>query len=194
MLSTSGYSVYCGLPSQSNAPPFMVPTTEVRFFVHRMPSKYKNANPPLTAFLTVQTLLLSTPKHDYPGQPEMPLKLFTKKLDRREKLYIRPSLQLTRTESTESIASDATAPDLPGPGRNLGRLFDAVGARIEYHLNSTVGRFKLGPNAIVLEIRNIRCYRHDSLGSEDLHNSIVPTGKEYCTLKKLCRRLLKCCR
>ncbi len=67
----------------------------------------------------------------------MPHKLFSKILNRPEEPYVRPSLE--QTESTDSIASDATAPNNPGPGRNVGRLYDTLGSRLEYFLKRRSG-------------------------------------------------------
>ncbi len=69
----------------------------------------------------------------------MPLSLFSKISDHREEPYIRPSLQLIQTDDTDSIASDATAPNNPGPGRNVGRLYDTLGSRLEHFLKRTYG-------------------------------------------------------
>ncbi len=85
------------------------------------------------------------------------------------------SLQLVRTNSIDSIATDATAQNNPGPGRNVGRLFDALGTRIEGLLNRRAGRLKLGPDAVAQKIRNL--YQH-----RDLRRST----EEYETMKKLC--------
>lgn len=104
------------------------------------------------------------------------------------------SLQLVRTDSPDSIASDATGPNNPGPGRNLGRLLDAVGGRVENLLNGRAGRLKLGPDAVAEEIRTLRRYNYTSTGRKILGFPGIPTDEEHVALKKLCRRLLKHCR
>jgi len=147
----------------------------------------------------------------------MPLNLFSKSSHHREEPYIRPSLHLIQTD-TDSIASDATAPNIPGPGRNLGRLFDALGMRLENVLNRRAGRLNRGPVALAQEIRDLRRYRVAfSLGlirdgqasptdeeisqacwyryecsSKEFDN--LPTHEDIGTLKKLCGKLLKYCR
>ncbi len=46
-------------------------------------------------------------------------------------LELEHELHLVQTgASVSSIASDATAPNLPGPGRNIGNLFDWLGAHL----------------------------------------------------------------
>ncbi len=115
---------------------------------------------------------------------------------------ISESLQLSPTKSLDSIDSNATAPNLPGPGRNVGRLFDALGMRIEYALNRRAGQLRYGPDAIAQDIRNLRFGVRlgadlDSVDTAYL-NSVVramPPSKDASqNLKKACRRLLKHCR
>ncbi|KLO18107.1 hypothetical protein SCHPADRAFT_936566 [Schizopora paradoxa] len=72
--------------------------------------------------------------------------IFSRRKDRDEEPYMRPSL-LQPNDSEESIASNATAPNIPGPGRNMGRLFDTIGGKIERVINETAGRYKIGPKA-----------------------------------------------
>lgn len=113
------------------------------------------------------------------------------------------------------MASDATAPNNPGPGRNLGRLYDTLGARLEDFLNSRAGRLELGPDAVAQKIRSLRRYREafdlglicdnqtlptdreireirSHRGYEELYGS--PTPEDIRILKKLCCKLLKYCR
>ncbi|KLO08988.1 hypothetical protein SCHPADRAFT_586305 [Schizopora paradoxa] len=112
------------------------------------------------------------------------------------------SLQLFRKDSIDSIASDATAPNNPGPGRNLGRLYDALGARLEVVVHKRTGRLNQGPDVVVQDIHELRCYRRkpyfgkngDLLSIPVVDNSVSPTEKQYRILRKLCRKLLKYCR
>lgn len=99
--------------------------------------------------------------------------------------------QLDGTDSIDSIATNATAPNLPGPGRNVGRLFDALGAKIEIMMNRRAQRLKLGPDAVAQEIRQLCRYcdvRRAEAGQPEA------TDREYRTTKKLCRKLLRYCR
>lgn len=107
-----------------------------------------------------------------------------------ERQDVRSSLELSRVKSIDTIASDATAPNLPGPGRNLGRLYDAIGGWIEGYLNRRAGP---GIVAVVKNIRDLRNFEDHDYGFNILVNPTVPTGKERSTLKKLCRWLLKYC-
>lgn len=108
-----------------------------------------------------------------------------------------PNLHLpVLLDRNDSIDTNATGPNNPGPGRNVGRLFDAVGTRIEHLLNKSAGRLKLGPEAVAEEIRNLRRFRETFVLPVG-HNgdgAVLPTDREVRTLKRLCRRLLKYCR
>lgn len=104
-------------------------------------------------------------------------------------------LQLYRANSLDSIASDATGPNNPGPGRNLGRLYDAVGGRIEGVLNRRAGKLKLGPEAVAEEIRILRQHIELSSGRKILGGFPRElTSEEHRLVKKHCRRLLKYCK
>ncbi|KLO03809.1 hypothetical protein SCHPADRAFT_948301 [Schizopora paradoxa] len=94
---------------------------------------------------------------------------------------------LIRANSTESIESNATAANLPGPGRNVGRLFDMIGARIEHFLSRKAKGIGLGcgPDAVAQYIRNFRV-------SEDMTRPL--TKKETLPLREACRKLLGYCR
>ncbi|KLO18450.1 hypothetical protein SCHPADRAFT_886161 [Schizopora paradoxa] len=48
---------------------------------------------------------------------------------------------LSRTNSSTSVDTNATAPNLPGPGRNVGNLYAGLGGRLETVLNSYAARF-----------------------------------------------------
>lgn len=116
---------------------------------------------------------------------------FSKKSDYPEEPYVRPSLQLIRAES---IDSNATASNNPGPGRNLGRLYDAVGGQIEHLLNKTAGRRRLGPDLIAEEICNLLKHADKQDGNFIYHVPIAPTVEENIVLEKLCQKLFKYCR
>lgn len=94
---------------------------------------------------------------------------------------------------SESIDTNATAPNNPGPGRNVGLLFDAVGKKIELVLNRTAGRLNLGPDAVAWQIRNLRHYRESFIVGRDRNKGAPPTYEELRVIKRLCRRLLKYC-
>lgn len=99
--------------------------------------------------------------------------------------------------STESIASDATSPNNPGPGRNLGLFLDKYGKRFERFANRTAGHFRLGPQPVVEEIRGICRGREKRLGTFwhlNILDKLAHTDREYTILKKRCQKLLKYCR
>jgi len=109
------------------------------------------------------------------------LKIFV----RTEEPYIRPNLEQALIR-TESIDSNAINPNNPGPGRNLGRLYDNLGMRLERFLNRMAGRLKLGPDAALQEILELRRYDRS-----DEPNPL--SGEELRILTNLCRKLLKYC-
>lgn len=61
-------------------------------------------------------------------------------------LEYQTELRLVQNETSttaSSISMNTTAPNLPGPGRNLGNLFSSLGARLESFLNRCALRFGL---------------------------------------------------
>ncbi|KLO06428.1 hypothetical protein SCHPADRAFT_895441 [Schizopora paradoxa] len=66
---------------------------------------------------------------------------------------------LTRTESLSTISTNATADNLPGPGRTIDRIFQCAGRRIELLLNKFANRVGMGPAHIAQEIR-LLCGHH----------------------------------
>ncbi|KLO07531.1 hypothetical protein SCHPADRAFT_1001605 [Schizopora paradoxa] len=65
-----------------------------------------------------------------------------------ESTYVWPSesvfqqSELERVESNSSISTNATAPNLPGPGRNVGRLTRYLGNHLERVINSSAKRLR----------------------------------------------------
>lgn len=100
-------------------------------------------------------------------------------------------LAVVRVDTKSSIASDATAPNLPGPGRTVGLLLDWLGNRLEGSMNKLATRRGLGPTATAQEIRRIRRH-HDTIFQSRLVTALysLPRG-EVRSLKKLCGKLLK---
>ncbi len=99
--------------------------------------------------------------------------------------------QLTRSDTISSISTNATAPNLLGPGRTVGLLFDRLGAHVEKFLNIGAHRRGLGPKAVGQEIR--RLLRHNETTIVERHSGFAYqfTAKEEKALRKLCERLLK---
>lgn len=61
------------------------------------------------------------------------------------------ALDLARTETNSSVSTNATAPNLPGPGRNVRRLTEYLGTRLEQSVASRFGHrgspnFAAAPN------------------------------------------------
>lgn len=100
-------------------------------------------------------------------------------------------LAMTRSDTISSIASDATASNLPGPGRTVGLLFDWLGNRFEVFLNKMATRRGLGPTATAREIRRLRRHYDTSFQSRLATALCSLPQAEVRTLKKLCDKLLK---
>lgn len=105
--------------------------------------------------------------------------------------YIPSNVALARTDTDSSVSSMATAPNLPGPGRNVGLLFDFLGARVEKFMNARAERHGLGPRAVAEEISRLR--RHSETTIIERHAGFVVqlTDKEERAFQKLCKKLLK---
>ncbi|KLO07255.1 hypothetical protein SCHPADRAFT_945441 [Schizopora paradoxa] len=100
---------------------------------------------------------------------------------------------LIGTEIQPSVSTNATAPNLPGPGRNLGLLLDSVGNRIESLLNKYANHVGMGPASVAQEIRLLS--RHNELEIGDPRRYLIPPRQlpqqEKKALKKKCKKLLK---
>ncbi|KLO08853.1 hypothetical protein SCHPADRAFT_1000672 [Schizopora paradoxa] len=99
-------------------------------------------------------------------------------------------LPLARIDSMASVSTNATAPNLPGPGRNLGLLLDRVGKRVESFLNKCASRSGMGPIATAQKIRQLRRYSELTLRE---HYSLSPmrlTKSDAKKLIKYCDKLL----
>ncbi len=90
-------------------------------------------------------------------------------------------------DTSSSIASDATAPNLPGSGRVLGHMLDRFEARLESFLNVWASRLADNPEAVAREIRRLR--RLDEIPFTG--PSAPVTDSEKWTIKKLLKKLLK---
>ena len=124
---------------------------------------------------------------------ERVLKKTTKQ--KRKTLSIIPFKFRQEVDDSESVDTNATASNNPGPGRNVGLVFESVGKKIEHALNRTAGRLKLGPAVVAWEIRNVRHYYRESFFVDrKTDTSGAPTYDELRIIKRLCRKLLKYCR
>lgn len=68
-------------------------------------------------------------------------------------------------ESESSISSDATASDLPGPGRLLGNLYSNNGRKLETAIGKTAEWMGYGPRVVAERVRE--------------RTSLIRTYKEY---------------
>lgn len=97
------------------------------------------------------------------------------------------SYQRKRAYSISTISTDATAPNLPGPGRNVGCLFHWLGGRLETFMNKHASQLGRGPQAVADEIRRLR--QHSILDGP-LSSAFLSEDEEK-DLKRLLKRLLK---
>ncbi|KLO08599.1 hypothetical protein SCHPADRAFT_944316 [Schizopora paradoxa] len=103
-------------------------------------------------------------------------------------MYDDPHLALSRSSS---ISTNATASNLPGPGRTLDLLLQWLGKGLESFLNKRAIKLNLGPEAVARDIRRI-------IGIEEINafslyasqRAPLTKAQEKC-LRKLCTRLLK---
>ncbi|KLO10307.1 hypothetical protein SCHPADRAFT_942964 [Schizopora paradoxa] len=75
---------------------------------------------------------------------------------------------LFRAPTVSSIDTDATADDLPGAGRTIGRLLGSLGSKLENFMNKRAERAGLGPKAIANEI--CRLARHRQICIEETNS------------------------
>lgn len=110
-----------------------------------------------------------------------------------------PAVVLYRNDSIDSgggisVDSDATADNLPGPGRNLGRLYFYLGNKLVNVLAGFLTRRGHGPVATAQAISCLR--RHSERSIYDIYfacamqSSKAPTNSERRELEKKCKKLV----
>ncbi|KLO06426.1 hypothetical protein SCHPADRAFT_1002353 [Schizopora paradoxa] len=100
-------------------------------------------------------------------------------------------IPISRTDTQSTDSTNATAPNLPGPGRNLGRLLDSVGKRLEFFLSKCATRFGIDPVAVAREIRLLRRTEELTIAERYSQSSCQLSNREVKILKKLCEKLMK---
>ncbi|KLO15350.1 hypothetical protein SCHPADRAFT_270515 [Schizopora paradoxa] len=76
------------------------------------------------------------------------------------------SVHLARSETISTVSTNATAPNLPGPGRNVGRLTAYLGTRLEQSMTLRFGRrSSLNPEVISSQDSTIQLGRIESNAS-----------------------------
>lgn len=101
------------------------------------------------------------------------------------------NLALVRSNAPSSTHSTATAPDLVGPGRTLGLLFDWLGRGLESFLNERATQLNLGPEATARDIRRMRRRKEVSLLVQYVAPYAHVTKAQEKKLRKLCKNLFK---
>ncbi len=79
-----------------------------------------------------------------------------------------------------SVDSDATADNIPGPGRNLGLLLGYLGRKLERGIGTFAARCGYGPDAVADAIARLRHHHQRSIS--DLY--IAEATQSKITLKK----------
>lgn len=101
-----------------------------------------------------------------------------------------PYTKFVRAPSVSSIDTNATAPNLIGAGRTLGRFLDWLGVGLESGLNRVAGRMKFGPVAVAKKVRRARRHDETSIAIRYATRSNELGRSERQRLLKICVKLL----
>ncbi|KLO06651.1 hypothetical protein SCHPADRAFT_682872 [Schizopora paradoxa] len=107
------------------------------------------------------------------------------------------TIPLHRTASISTISTNATADNLPGPGRNVGLLFGWIGGHLEVRLGRVMSHRGYGPDAVANTLARVR--RHHVGLLADFYSSAAEPSKgfeprskaERRKVQRLCKTLLK---
>ncbi|KLO06432.1 hypothetical protein SCHPADRAFT_690375 [Schizopora paradoxa] len=99
-------------------------------------------------------------------------------------------LGLGKKGTFNTVDTNATAPNLPGPGRTVGLLLDMLGKRLESFLNKRATKRGLGPKAVAEDIRMFRKHRVMSLSKRYTASLEQLPKKDAKGLKRRCKILL----
>ncbi|KLO10022.1 hypothetical protein SCHPADRAFT_999865, partial [Schizopora paradoxa] len=95
-----------------------------------------------------------------------------------------------RIDSQPSISTTATESNLPGPGRLLGLLLQALGKRFESLINKRAARAGHGPAAVARKTRRLRRHHDVSIMKRYSPQYTSLSKTEEKELKKQCDKLL----
>lgn len=105
---------------------------------------------------------------------------------------------LFRAPTISSIDTDATADDLPGAGRTVGRLFGSLGSKLEKVVNKRAEQAGLGPKAVADEICRLAGHRQIMIDDGWRGQICLPVApgrrfnkSEVKALKQLCQKLVR---
>lgn len=101
------------------------------------------------------------------------------------------SYQLTRTDTISTVSTNATAPNLPGPGRILGNVLESLGSRLTSFINKLAIQRGLGPEAVAQEIRRLRRHHETTFYERHSEEQIPLSLRDEKTLKRYCEKLVK---
>lgn len=98
---------------------------------------------------------------------------------------------LTRTTSNSTVSTNATAPNLIGPGRTIGLLIDGLRDYLDTLTITWVPKLKFGPKSAAQDVRSL--LRHEETTIVERHAGYAHhfTVKEEEVLKMRCKRLLE---
>ncbi len=81
---------------------------------------------------------------------------------------------LRRTATISTISTNATADNLPGPGRNVGLLFGWIGGHLEVRLGRVMSHRGYGPDAVADTLARVR--RHHRRPAADFYSPLDESG------------------
>ncbi|KLO04600.1 hypothetical protein SCHPADRAFT_896911 [Schizopora paradoxa] len=104
--------------------------------------------------------------------------------------FDRRSLAHSDADSSTTHSS-ATAPNLVGPGRTIGLLFDWLGQGLQSFLNKRAVQLNFGPEAVARDIRRLRRHEQISLMVRFAAPYAHINKAQEKKLRSLCKSLLK---
>ncbi|KLO08133.1 hypothetical protein SCHPADRAFT_621500 [Schizopora paradoxa] len=115
--------------------------------------------------------------YDFAGKAlERRLRSITRKLEKINTASYEPSQGLTENDalSLSSYSTNFTRSNLPGPGRNLGQLYEFLGSRLEMRASKVAEkRFNRGPDNYFKEISASRKKGKYKYSDEDEYSSLL---------------------
>lgn len=101
---------------------------------------------------------------------------------------VSPAGALYRVPTASSVDTNATADNLPGPGRNLGNLIGYLGKALERYLSRQLSQRGVGPESVAEAIRKIRGHNRHSIGEIQAEQA---DNEDRIKLTKYCKKLFK---
>lgn len=97
---------------------------------------------------------------------------------------------LTKTQSPAS-SINAIGVNLPGPGRNLGRLYDWLGQKFESSLGKMLFRTGHGPVNIARKLKALQETQLAKGSKGQVADMLDSRRSDMCKISRYCRKLVK---